>query len=125
ATISRVFTGLFTAKRCLGHCTIHRLPAPIQTDQIGVYFDSQVPQFVKNARLGPLLVVSMGGASRSKFWWNSFPLASCSQAIENRIGNPPRIRPRASAFTTWSIIGQEVLHLLPEFIGHSIFVKTP
>jgi hypothetical protein len=94
-SIGRIGPGLLLAQRSFRHRPIHGLPCLVQTFPFIVVEQPLRPQFLKDARLGPLLKASMSTAARTDTCGiECFPLAPCSQPIKNGIHRFAVVHPR-------------------------------
>ena len=93
---------------------------PIDAEEVVVLGQSQFPQFLKHARLDPLLKIRMDGAAGTELPGHRLPLATGGQDIENATDDVPHGQPRTATFTIAFVNWYHQIDPLPQRLGNLV-----
>lgn len=117
----------FLRKRCFGHCSIDALPIPGNPLQFVIIDQASLPECQEKPGLSPLQKVTVNGTGATELLlWQSLPVATGSQHIDNALKDPSGWQWLASAARAPLVLLVRVscktrnqrFYLLPQGIRH-------
>jgi hypothetical protein len=104
----------------LGHAPVHRQPGPIDPLPVVVGHQAVLPQFLKDARLDPLLKAVMGRGTGAELGGvQGLPLAAGAQHEKDGLHAEAvgRARPAAAEAVSVFVFGEQGGDGLPQIVG--------